>query len=322
MLAATYNEYGSSEVLHVGLRPMPRRGQHQLLIEVHASSVNPIDYRMRRGELKGILPGGFPRTPGYDVAGVVAAAPADSTYVPGDRVVAFLDDRRGGALAEYAVCSPNVAAKLPSDIPFEVAAAIPLAGSTALQSLRDHGHLQSGQRVLINGASGGVGVFAVQIAKAMGANVDAVASANNETFCLELGADRFFNYRDVDFTELPERWDLVFDAAGKSDYLSVRKVLTDHGRYVTTEPDAVGILTTLLTWPLGKSGRAMLAKPNGADLSTLIEMYQQGELRVVIDSAYALSEAAAAHRRVETGVDRGKVVVVNHPETEFESRPE
>jgi len=313
MRAVVYDDYGEAEVLHLADLPMPRRDSGEILIEVRASSVNPIDYRLRNGEIKALLLGGFPRVPGYDVAGIVVECPDDSPFTPGDRVIAFLDHTRGGALAEYATCSADVAAKLPDSMPLEEAAAIPLAGTTALQSLRDHGELKSGQHVLINGASGGVGMFAVQIAKSFGCQVDAVASGDNEEFCRSLGADSFYDYEKVDFSDSSRRWDLVFDAAGKSGYCDARSVLNDGGRYVSTEPDVKGMLMTVLTWPLSKSGTVMLAKPCGGDLRELLKLYEACQLQVTIDSNYPLEEAADAHRRVETGVDRGKVVVIVSP---------
>jgi NADPH2:quinone reductase len=209
-------------------------------------------------------------------------------------------------------------AKIPDDMPFDVAAAIPLAGSTALQALRDHGSMQPGERVLINGASGGVGMFAIQVAVAEGCRVDAVASGEHRDVCMQLGAERFYDYEQEDFTQLAHIWDLIFDAAGKSGYLDVQHALKHGGRYVTTEPDLKGMAMTLFTVPLSKlgllkSGVAMLAKPRGDDLRTLVDLYREGKLRVAIDRHFPMSEAVAAHRRVEHGVDHGKVVLMNTP---------
>ncbi|TWU04908.1 Zinc-type alcohol dehydrogenase-like protein [Stieleria varia] len=310
MRATVYDDYGDVDVLHIAEIPIPDRLPGQVLIEVAASSVNPIDYRLRSGEMKGLLPFGFPRVPGYDVAGTIADCADDAPFQKGDRVMAFLDHARGGACADFAVCAIDVAAKLPESMPFDEAAAIPLAGTTALQSLRDHGKIEKGERVLINGASGGVGAFAVQIAKAYDTHVTAVASGENESFCLSLGADRFIDYEKFDFTKSVEQWDLVFDAAGKSGYLDVREVLSEGGRYVSTEPDVSGMLMTLLTWPLSKSGTVMLAKPKADDLREIIRLYELGKLHVTIDSRFSLTDVAAAHRRVENGVGRGKVVLV------------
>lgn len=311
MFAVVYEDYGDADVLHVADRPVPQSLPGQVMIAVQASSVNPVDYRLRRGEMKGLLIGGFPRIPGYDVAGVIVDCGGDGRFSIGDRVMAFLDTAYGGACAEFAVCAVDAVAKIPDSMSIEEAAAIPLAGTTALQSLRDHGAITPGERVLINGASGGVGAFAVQIAKAYDCHVGAVASGDNEAFCRSLGADDFFNYQEVDFTKLDQKWDLVFDAAGKSSYFSARAVLNPGGRYVSTEPDVKGVLMTLFTWPLSKSGTVMLAKPLADDLRELIAWYQQGRLKVTIDRRYPTADAAQAHRRIESGVDRGKVVLLN-----------
>ena len=314
MQAIVYDDYGDAGVLRRTHLPVPKRKPHEVLIEVRASSVNPIDYRLRSGEMKGLLPGGFPRIPGYDVAGVIVEADEDGRFNTGDRVMASLDSVRGGACADFAVCSAKVAAKLPDGMPFEHAAAIPLAGTTALQSLRDHGGIQSGQRVLINGASGGVGAYAIQIAKSYDCHVDAVASGANREFCLSLGSDHFYDYEKTDFTDSDERWNIVFDAAGKSGYWDSRPVLLAGGRYVSTEPDVRGMLLTILSYPFSKSGTVMLATPSGDDLQTLIDLYDMGKLTVALDSIYPMSDAASAHRRVEASVDHGKVVLVNNPD--------
>lgn len=311
MFSIVYDDYGDANVLHVADRPVPRRLPGQVMVAVHASGVNPIDYRLRSGEMKGILIGGFPRIPGYDVAGVIVDSAGDGRFSMGDRVMAFLNNRYGGACAEFAVCAVDSVAKIPDSMSMEDAAAVPLAGTTALQSLRDHGKIKPGERVLINGASGGVGAFAVQIAKAYDCFVGAVASGENESFCRSLGADVFFNYQQVDFAKLDQKWDLIFDAAGKSGYREARAVLNEGGRYVSTEPDVKGMLMTLFTWPLSKSGKVMLAKSSADDLRELIQLHQQGRLKITIDSRFSMADAADAHRRIENGVDRGKVVLLN-----------
>lgn len=311
MRAVEYDHYGDASVLHVADHLVPQRMPGQLMIEVLASSVNPIDYRVRRGDLKGIVPFGFPRIPGYDVAGIVVDTESDTSFSVGDRVMAFLDHTRGGALADYAVCAVSAVAKIPDSMPMEDAAAIPLAGTTALQSLRDHGKIKSGQSVLINGASGGVGMFAVQIAKSYGCHVDAIASGVNRDFCLSLGADHFYDYETDNFTKSDERWDIVFDVAGKAHFLEARAVLKDGGHFISTEPSVKGLLMTILTWPLSKSGQIMLATPSGDDLRELIRLYEARELKVTIDSTFTFEQAVLAHRRVESGVDHGKVVLLN-----------
>ncbi|WP_253157751.1 NAD(P)-dependent alcohol dehydrogenase [Stieleria tagensis] len=309
MDAVVYAQYGSPDVLSVTQVKSPTPTPDQVTIRVHSAGVNPIDYRLRKGQAKWLLPGHFPRIPGYDVAGEVVFAPADSGMKPGDRVMAFLDSRYGGGYAEYACCHPTSVAPIPPGMSFDDAAALPLAGSTALQSLRDHGKLQSGDSVLINGASGGVGAFAVQIAKAYGATVTGVASGENEAFVRSLGADEFMDYTETDFTKLDRTWNLVFDAAGKSDYFSSHSVLADNGHYVSTEPDFSGAMISVLTKFLSKQGTIMLANPDADDLHELIRLYEQGQLKVVLDDVIEMSEATAAHQKIQNGVDRGKLVL-------------
>ena len=311
MRVVEYDDYGDASVLHVAEHPVPQRLPGQLMIEVLASSVNPIDYRFRRGDMKGLIPFGFPRVPGYDVAGIVVETDSESSFAVGDRVMAFLDQTRGGALADFAVCADSVAARIPDSMSLPEAAAIPLAGTTALQSLRDHGKIKSGQSVLINGASGGVGMFAVQIAKSYGCHVDAIASSHNREFCLSIGADHFYDYEKDDFAKSDERWDIIFDVSGKAHYLEARAVLKDGGHFISTEPSVKGLVMTILTWPLSKSGQIMLATPSGDDLRELIRLYEAGRLNITIDSTFPFAKAAEAHRRVESGVDHGKVVLIN-----------
>jgi NADPH:quinone reductase-like Zn-dependent oxidoreductase len=309
MSAIAYGRYGDADVLHPAMMPTPRVKQGEVLIRVHAASLNPIDYRIRRGEIKWLLPGGFPRIPGYDVAGRVVEERSDGRFSIGDRVFAFLENRLGGGYAEYAVCSVKSCAKMPEKMTYEEAAAIPLAGTTAIQSLRDHGKITPESRVLINGASGGVGAFAVQIAKSYHAHVTAVAGGSNQQFVQELGADEFIDYAKSDFTTMNRTWDLIFDAAGKSSYMAARAALNSDGRYVSTEPSVKGAFFSLVTKLLSKRGRVMLAKPRASDLEKLALLYDSGQLKVTVSDVFDLDDAAKAQRRLESGVERGKIVL-------------
>ena len=309
MPAVIYEDYGDPSVLKLSTIDTPGFDDNDVVVLVKAAGVNPVDARLRQGELRMLLPGGFPRVPGYDVAGLVVKPGRQSSFVPGDRVLGFLRSPFGGGYAEYAACDADTFAKIPGSMSFLEAAALPLAGSTALQSLRYHGHLKAGHRVLINGASGGVGAFAVQIAKADGAHVTAVASGKNEGFVRSLGADEFIDYHDTNFTSLGQSWDLIFDAAGKSSYSQCRVVLEQHGRFVSTEPSAAGLLMSALTLPLSKKGRVMLAKSQRADLAQLIGLYEQEKLKIHVDQVFPLASAEAAHERLEQGGGRGKLVI-------------
>lgn len=310
MRAITYDRYGGPEVLRLSQVERPADAPGHVQIRVAAAGVNPVDCRMRQGEMRLLLPGGFPRVPGYDVSGWVLRADEETGLRPGDRVLAMLDHVYGGGYAEQATCSNDSVVKIPDSLSFEEAAGLPLAGSTALQSLRNHGHLKTGDRVLINGASGGVGSLAVQIAKAFGGRVTGVASGRHRSFVQSLGADEFIDYEQEDFTGFKDRhWDIVFDAAGKSSYTACHSVLAEDGHFVSTEPSVQGLLVSLFTWPLSKSGRVMLARSRGDDLRQLVDLVHRGALRVVIDDLFPLEEAADAHRRLEQGGSIGKLVL-------------
>ncbi|MGV3485871.1 MAG: NAD(P)-dependent alcohol dehydrogenase [Planctomycetaceae bacterium] len=309
MSAVAYHEYGDPEVLEPILAATPKPGADQALIRVRAASVNPIDYRMRKGELRWVLPGGFPRIPGYDIAGEVVSCAAHASVSVGDRVFAFLDNPYGGGYAEYAACTLSCLAKMPEGMSYEQAAAIPLAASTALQSLRDHGSIQPGNRVLINGASGGVGAFAIQIAKSFDTHVTAVASGKHEDYVHSLGADEFIDRLRTDFTKSHERWDLIFDAAGKSSFLAASQVLNPGGHYVSTEPSVWGAILSAASVILPKHARVMLARPRATDLRDLAMRFSQRQLLVEINEVLPLDEAAKAHRQLEQGIGRGKLVL-------------
>lgn len=310
MKAIVYHKYGTADVLQFTDVNPPQPTASQVRIQVAACSVNPIDWRLRQGEARWLLPFGFPRIPGYDLAGTIETAPVGSGFQPGDRVAAFLDHVTGGAYAQLAVCSPGVVARLPERMSMEDGAAIGLAGTTALQCLRDHGRLGIGQHVVITGASGGVGSLAVQIAVARGARVTAVASSQNQELVMELGASQFVDYHDSGWLRRVEDCDLFFDAAGKCNYAELRWLLKADGRFVTTEPNLK--YAALSLWTALKPGqrvRTMLAMPNSRDLRELLHLWEQNQLRIIRNDTFPLADAAAAHRHGEQGLGTGKIVL-------------
>lgn len=310
MSASAYAQYGGPEVLEPLVVPTPTIARRQVLLKVHAAGVNPIDYRIRRGDIKWLLLGRFPRIPGYDVSGVVVQEQSNGRFAVGDRVFAFLDNKYGGGYAEYAACGSDCVAKMPASMSFEEAAAIPLAGTTAMQCLRDHGSIARGESVLINGASGGVGAFAIQIAKTYGTEVTAVASGSNEEFVRSMGADAFIDHEKANFAKSDRNWNLILDAAGKSSYLEAYRVLAPGGRFVSTEPSLSGLLVSVATVVTSKHSRVMLAKPNARDLEELARLYSNGTLKVTISETFRFDDAWRAHQRIESGkVGRGKLVL-------------
>lgn len=312
MQAAYFEKYGPAEVLRYGEQPTPTPKANQILVRVRASSVNPVDWKIRQGDLKFVTGFKFPKIPGRDVAGEVAAVGANVTrFAPGDRVYGMPNDGVGGANAQYALLAESVAAFIPEKLSFEEAGAIPLAALTALQALRDQAQLLSGDRVLVNGASGGVGSMAVQIAKALGAGeVTGVCGPDNQDLVRSLGADRVLNHREHDFTKDLSRYDIILDAAAKSSFVASKEALRRNGRYVTTTPDPGAILAgTAAAVFSTKTQHAFMAKESGSDLAVVSAWLQAGTIRPVIDRTFPLQQLAEAHRYNEQGHAAGKIVL-------------
>jgi NADPH:quinone reductase-like Zn-dependent oxidoreductase len=317
MKAIFRDRYGSPDVLEIRDVDRPEPTAEQALVRVHASSVNAYDWHMLRGKpYLARLSEGLrrPKTTilGLDVAGVVEAVGDKVTHIkPGDRVFGS----RTGAFAEY-VSSKNMV-PMPGNLSFEQAAAVSTAGQTALQGLRDHGRLQAGERVLINGAGGGVGTFAVQIARAFGAEVTAVTSARNVEMATSIGADHVVDYTSEDFTRGKQRYDLILDIGGNHPLTRLRRTLTANGRVVMVAPQPgqwIGPVARMagafITNRLGaKPARGFLATANTDDLMALKELIETGRITPVIDRTYAFEEIPEAIRYVEGGQVSGKVVV-------------
>ncbi len=312
MKAIIINRYGSPEVFEEAEVEKPKIKPDQMLVKVYAASVNPIDWKIRKGMLKIITGTKFPMILGFDVSGeVVETGGLITKFKQGDLIYARLDGLPGGAYAEYAAVSEKVAASKPSNITHEQAAAVPLAAMTALQALRDEGQIKTGQQVLINGASGGVGTFAIQIAKILGAGVvTGVCSSKNLDLVKSLGAERVIDYTQQDFTKESAKYDIVFDVSGNCSFNECKGVLHPQGVYITTQPYPGNYLKSFLTWITpGQKYKVILLKSNSEDLAFLKEKIEAGKLRVVIDRTYPLSETAAAHAYSETGRATGKIAI-------------
>src|SRR5229473_2809227 len=322
MKAIVYEAYGSADILEVKEVRKPGVEADQVLVRVRAASANPYDWHLMSGVpyIARISMG--LRKPKYsllgtDVAGEVeAVGSAVSRFRPGDAVFGFVGS---GGFAEYVSAPEKLLALKPANLSFEQAATIPLAAVTALQGLRDAGEIKSGQKVLIVGASGGVGTFAVQIAKWYGADVTGVCSTRNLEMVRSIGADRVIDYTREDFTRTGQRYDLIFQLAGTATPSTCRRALTAAGRLVLSSGDSPGriigpvgrIIKALLLSPFigGQTMRPLIAKPSSADLQFLRELIEAGRITPVIDRTYALSEAPDAIRYLETGHARGKVVI-------------
>jgi len=311
--------YGPPEVLELGEIDKPVPAEDEVLVRVRATSVNPVDWHTLTGtpyllRLQEGLRGPKSEQLGVDFAGTVEAVGANVTGVqPGDDVFGG----RSGAFAEYVSVRDAVVRK-PPNLSFEQAAAVPIAGLTALQGLRDKGGLQSGQKVLINGASGGVGTFAVQIAKALGAAVTGVCSTRNVGQARSLGADRVIDYTQEDFTRSGERYDVLLDIAGNRTWKELTRVLADGATLVLVGGPKtnrwigpMGHLANLKLHSLGRSRRVapFLAKLNKDDLESLGKLLEDGSVTPVVERRYELGETADALSYLGEGHAQGKIVL-------------
>lgn len=310
MRAIVYDRYGPPEVLQVRElgSPVPRAGQ--VLLRVRAAALNPKDSLVRKGKFTAISGKKFPRLLGYDVAGVVAAlGPGITRFKVSDEVYGMKQEWAGGTAAEEVCLLEDELAIKPAKLSFEDAAALPLASLTALQSLRDLGDVKSGSRVLINGGSGGVGVFAIQIARALGAHVTTTSSAKNLEFCRSLGAHETLDYATDNGMKPGANWDVFFDVFGNRSFFKVRAALGPRGTYISTVPAPVNVALHFATRLFGKRSRLIIVKSNGEDLEQLSKWVEAGILKPVVDRVVPLEETAAGQAHIETKRARGKVVV-------------
>ena len=313
MKAITINRYGSIDVLEYSEIQEPKITPNQLLVKIHATSVNPIDWKIRQGQLQLLSGFNFPIVLGCDLSGVVLEVGEKvDNFEPGDEIYTFVNPLSGGAYAEYIAVPANTAALKPKNMNYCQAAAVPVAGLTAFQALFDLGQIRPGKKVLINGASGGVGTFAVQIAKAMKAEVIGVCSSKNLNLIESLGVNRVIDYNHIDFTKESEQYDIIFDAVGKESFLTSENVLKSEGVYISTLPTVENLPSTFLTLFMpGKKSKLILAQPNPRDLISLRELIEDGLVKSVIDRTYKLAEIAEAHAYSEMGRAVGKIVITN-----------
>ena len=318
MKAIVRTKYGSPDALQFVEIAPPTPADNEVLIKLYAASVNPLDLFLLKGApWNRVIPG--MRTPKYqvigcDIAGRVEAIGRNTTqFQPGDEVFG-VTGFEGNGFAEYVCAIEDKIALKPANLSFEQAAAVPIAASTALQGLRDKGRIQPGQKVLIEGASGGVGTFAVQIAKAFGAEVTAVCSARNVQTARSLGADHVLDYTQADFAHCGQRYDLILAASAHHSLLDYRRALSHHGIYVAAGGAVARALEAFLLGPLlsrmgpNKMG-IFLANINQRDLAFLKDLLEVRKLVPVIDRRYPLCDAAEALRYLAEGHAQGKIVL-------------
>ncbi len=327
MQAIVQHAYGTAEVLLLEDVEQPTPGPHEVLVRVHAASVNRADWLLTIGQPYVMRVAVGLRRPrvavrGRDLAGeVVTVGEAVTRFGPGDHVYA---ETTTGSFAEYACVPEHLLALKPANLSFEQAAAVPLAGVTALQGLRDVGGVQPGDAVLVNGASGGVGTFAVQIAKALGADVTGVCSTRNVELVRSLGADHVIDYTREDFTRSGQRFDVIFDLGGRHTVTACRRALTRTGTLVSASGHGGPVfgplgryLRTLASSPLTSQRlRVLAATPSGHDLERLSALIEERRVKPVIEKTYRLSETAEAVRHLAEQHARAKIVIVVREDAE------
>lgn len=328
MRAACVVAYGDADQLQVKDVARPPVGPRDVLIKVHAAAVNPIDWKIRKGLQRAFIRYQLPHVLGLDASGVVVEVGARvSRFAVGDEVYTSPTHRRSGTYAEYVSCHEKEVGRKPRNMTHQQAAAVPLAGLTAYQCIVDAGRVQSGQRVFIQAGSGGVGTFAIQIAKHLGAYVATTCSPRNDALVRQLGADEVIDYRSVQFDEVLSDYDVVLDTLGGDQLKRAWEVLKPGGRLVTVVsgmPAAVkkhghnlGALVSSLGligfffdgWKRGKSGHYVLKKSSGIQLDEMASLAEDGAFSSIIDCVYPLDEIADAHRYSETERARGKIII-------------
>ncbi|WP_349410792.1 NADP-dependent oxidoreductase [Pseudalkalibacillus sp. SCS-8] len=308
MKAIVIDQYGGKETLKEREVNTPSINDEQVLVEIHATSINPIDWKVREGYLKEMLPFEFPIILGWDAAGVIIQKGENVTgFEVGDRVLTRPATTNHGTYAEYVAVEENLLAKMPGDMSFEEAASIPLAGLTAWQCLVDFGKIKENDKVLIHAGAGGVGNFAIQIAKSFGAYVATTASEKNHEFLKSLGADEIIDYKQADFSDVLQDYDIVLDSIGGEVQSKSYEILKENGKLVSivqppNEEEAAKYKV--------EAGFVWL-QPNGEHLTKLADLYKTGQLKPIVGETFDFTEEdlREAHALSETHHAKGKIVI-------------
>lgn len=308
MKAITYANYGPANVMTLSDIPQPTAGEGEVLIRVRAASINPVDWKIREGLMKIVTGKRFPRGMGVDVAGVVASVGVGvSSLAPGDEVFGWIPYKTSGAFAEYAVVPAETVEKKPASVGFEEAACLPMAGTTAYKSLVEKAGLKAGDKVLINGCTGGVGLFALQIAKAKGAAVTGTCRGANAALAEDNGADVVIDYREANVLELGARYDVILEASGRLSYKEAKRILAKGGRFLDLNPTPSGVLKGLLS----SKYFAIMTSVDHGDLEALSRMAQSSEVRAHVSHRVSLSAAVEDITVMESGRSvTGKAVII------------
>ncbi|MGO3115971.1 NADP-dependent oxidoreductase [Enterococcus pseudoavium] len=307
--AIVIEEYGHADQLKESKVTLPELGEHQVLVKVKATSVNPIDWKLREGYLAQMLPWDFPIILGWDVAGEIVEIGSEvKDWQVGQAVFARPETTRFGTYADYTVVDDHLLASKPDGVSFEAAAAVPLAGLTAYQALFTHGELKAGEKVLIHAGAGGVGIYAIQLAKNAGATVITTASKKNHELLKELGADQVIDYHTTDFSEVLEEIDLVFDTLGGAVQKDSFKVLNEAGRLISIVSQPAEEMAQRIA-----KAESIWLQPDGLQLQAIAELMAAGKVKSIVGQTYPLTAdgVKAAHELSATHHAKGKIVLIN-----------
>lgn len=310
MKAIIFNKFGGPNVLQYTEIPTPKPSKGEVLLKIMYASVNPVDWKIRNGKLKMITGSKFPKIPGIEMAGIIDdLGEGVVDFAKGQRVFAGTG-YKGGGYAEYVAVPQENLILLPDNISYQEACTFAVTGVTSLQSLRDHGKCEEGMKVLINGASGGIGTYSVQIAKILSAHVTGVCSAKNSALVKSLGADKVIDYAKSDFTSNKNTYDIIVDAAGNKSLGQLRGALTKHGTLIKLNFSIKTFLNQLVTGIFSsKKTKLVLLKNKNEDIKWIRDQIAIGKIKPVIDREYQLHEAQKAHEYSESERAKGKIVL-------------
>ena len=310
MRALVYERHGGAEELKLVEQTDPELAPNRVLVAVHSIGLNPLDYRIRNGELGPLAMLSRPRLIGSDFAGTILRVGRRVKGVEvGDKVMGMTFQPLEGTSAERITVKPQILTRCPSNLDLSTAAAVPLAALTAYQALHHIAEIKRGQHVIVNGASGGVGTFATQLVKSAGAEVTAVTSHRNTDWIAHLGADRTLDYGQVDCCKGDARYDIFFDCYGNRSFPKARQVLTKTGRYINTIPGPKTYKWTLANALRRQKSHVVVVRSRRSDLDTIRCLIEEGRLRPIVQQVYSIDQAQEAYRALETKRTRGKLVI-------------
>lgn len=308
MKLAVTTKYGSFDAIEIIEAEIPKIAPGEVLVKVKGAALNPKDILIRKGKFKNFTGKKFPLTIGFDFAGIVEESNS-SHYQKGDRVFGMLNGWKGGCCAEYVVVNPNEMYHIPKNISFVEAAGIPLAGQTAFQAMWELGKLKSGQTICMNGASGGVGTLAIQIAKALGGHVTTISSTKNMDFCKSLGADKTLSYETDDFLNNNVQYDIFFDIFGNQSFPKTAHLLKPKGTYISTVPSLKIIIEQFWNLFRRKKAKLVVVKSKRDDLQWFASKIKKGDIQPVISEVHPFEDIALAQQHIETKRAKGKVIL-------------